>query len=151
MARSVFRFLSRQSDTVTLESETHLLRLPRFSDYRQWYLLRSESRRFLEPWEPTWRSDELSESSFRSRVVRNEQEFASGQALPLFLFLKAEQQLLGGLTIGYIRRGASQHTLRQPPSQQALEESQTSVPATMREGIGAPGSRRGAGGAEAAT
>lgn len=108
MARSVFRFLSRQSDTVALESETHLLRLPRFADYRQWYPLRSESRRFLEPWEPTWRNDELTESSFRARVVRNEQEFASGQALPLFLFLKAEQQLLGGLTIGYIRRGASQ-------------------------------------------
>lgn len=108
MARSVFRFLSRQSDTVLLENDTHHLRLPRFADYRQWYLLRTESRRFLEPWEPTWRSDELSESAFRARVVRNEQEFASGQALPLFLFLKAEQQLLGGMTIGYIRRGAAQ-------------------------------------------
>ncbi|HVK92312.1 MAG TPA: GNAT family protein [Mycoplana sp.] len=108
MARSVFRFLSRQSDAVVLEDETHLLRLPRFSDYRQWYQLRSESRRFLEPWEPTWRNDELTESSFRARVVRNEQEFASGQALPLFLFLKSEQRLLGGLTIGYIRRGAAQ-------------------------------------------
>ena len=108
MARSVFRFLSRQSDAVVLEDEKHLLRLPRFSDYRQWYQLRSESRRFLEPWEPSWRTDELTESSFRARVVRNEQEFASSQALPLFLFLKSEQCLLGGLTIGYIRRGAAQ-------------------------------------------
>ncbi|SOC35220.1 [SSU ribosomal protein S5P]-alanine acetyltransferase [Rhizobium subbaraonis] len=108
MARSVFRFLSRQSDTVVLEGGAHMLRLPRFSDYRQWYQLRSESRQFLEPWEPTWRSDELSESAYRARVVRNEQEFASGQALPLFLFLKEEQRLLGGMTIGYIRRGAAQ-------------------------------------------
>lgn len=108
MTRSVFRFLSRQSDTVVLEDDTHLLRLPRFSDYRQWYPLRSESRCFLEPWEPTWRSDELTESSFRGRVVRNEQEYASGQALPLFLFHKPDQRLLGGLTIGYIRRGAAQ-------------------------------------------
>lgn len=108
MARSVFRFLSRQSDTVNIEDDVHLLRLPRFADYRQWYQLRSESRRFLEPWEPTWRNDELTESSFRARVVRNEQEFASGQALPLFLFHKPEQLLLGGITIGYIRRGAAQ-------------------------------------------
>ncbi|MBD9371318.1 GNAT family N-acetyltransferase [Rhizobium sp. ARZ01] len=108
MARSVFRFLSRQSDTVVLEDDTHLLRLPRFADYRPWYQLRSESRRFLEPWEPTWRSDELTEGSFRARVVRNEQEYASGQALPLFLFHKSDQRLLGGLTIGYIRRGAAQ-------------------------------------------
>ncbi|QRM54579.1 GNAT family protein [Sinorhizobium sp. BG8] len=108
MARSVFRFLSRPSDTIELASEQHLLRLPRFSDYRQWYALRSESRRFLEPWEPSWRSDELSEASFRARVVRNEQEYASGQAVPLLLFSRQEQVLYGGLTIGYLRRGAAQ-------------------------------------------
>lgn len=108
MARSVFRFLSRQSDSVELASDRHLLRLPRFQDYRQWYTLRSESRRFLEPWEPTWRSDELTESAFRARVNRNEQEFASGQAVPLLLFSQAEKALLGGITIGYIRRGAAQ-------------------------------------------
>ena len=108
MTRSVFRFLSRQSDTVELASDRHLMRLPRFQDYRQWYQLRSESRRFLEPWEPTWRNDELTESAFRARVVRNEQEFSSGQAVPLFVFSREEKALLGGLTIGYIRRGAAQ-------------------------------------------
>lgn len=108
MTRSVFRFLSRQSDTVELSSDRHLLRLPRFNDYRQWYALRSGSRRFLEPWEPTWRGDELTESSFRARVVRNEQEFSSGQAVPLFIFARGDNTLLGGLTVGYIRRGAAQ-------------------------------------------
>lgn len=108
MTRSVFRFLSRQSDTVELADDRHLLRLPRFHDYRQWYQLRSESRRFLEPWEPTWRGDELTESSFRARVIRNEQEFSSGQAVPLFVFERAQKTLLGGLTVGYIRRGAAQ-------------------------------------------
>lgn len=108
MARSVFRFLSRQSDPIQLASESHFLRMPRFSDYRQWHLLRMQSRTFLEPWEPSWRQDELSESSFRARVLRNEQEFASGQAVPLFIFRKEDMLLLGGLTIGYIRRGAAQ-------------------------------------------
>lgn len=108
MTRSVFRFLSKQSDTVELASDRHLLRLPRFHDYRQWYRLRSDSRRFLEPWEPSWRGDELTEGSFRSRVIRNEQEFSSGQAVPLLIFERAENTLLGGLTVGYIRRGAAQ-------------------------------------------
>ncbi|MGB3812296.1 MAG: GNAT family protein [Shinella sp.] len=108
MTRSVFRFLSRQPDTLELASDRHLLRLPRYQDYRQWYSLRSESRRFLEPWEPAWRNDELTESSFRTRVIRNEQEFSSGQAVPLLVFTRAENVLLGGLTIGYIRRGAAQ-------------------------------------------
>lgn len=82
MARSVFRFLSRQPDTVELAGERHLLRLPRFQDYRQWYALRSQSRRFLEPWEPTWQSDDLTEGAFRARVLRNEQEFSSGRPSP---------------------------------------------------------------------
>jgi ribosomal-protein-alanine N-acetyltransferase len=89
MTRSVFRFLSRQSDAVELVSDRHLLRLPRFHDYRQWSQLRSES-------------------PFRARVLRNEQEFSSGQAVPLLVFSREEKVLLGGLTVGYIRRGAAQ-------------------------------------------
>lgn len=104
----MFRFLSRQPDLPELKSETHLMRLPLNADYKQWYRLRSESRSFLQPWEPTWRSDELTESSFRSRVLRASQEHATGLAVPLLLFERDEMRLLGGLTIGYIRRGAAQ-------------------------------------------
>ena len=108
MAKSVFRFLSKQPDTPELYGEKHFLRLPRFSDYKQWYALRSESRAFLQPWEPIWRPDELTESSFRARVVRSGQEYGSGLAVPLLLFSRQDNVLLGGLTIGYIRRGAAQ-------------------------------------------
>ncbi len=103
----MLRFLSRNSDTPELRSADYLLRLPRYSDYRQWYQLRSESRQFLQPWEPTWRSDELTESSFRVRVTRNGQEFSSGLAISMLLF-RQDATLLGGITVGYIRRGAAQ-------------------------------------------
>lgn len=108
MTKSVFRFLSRQPDTPELYGDDYLLRLPRYSDYKQWYRLRSDSRGFLQPWEPIWRPDELTEGAFRSRVVRSGQEYASGLAVPLLLFHRKDNELLGGLTIGYIRRGAAQ-------------------------------------------
>src|SRR6201985_1918210 len=108
MSKSVFRFLSRQPAAIELKSAVHLLRLPRYSDFNQWHKLRAESRRFLEPWEPTWRHDELTEGSYRARVIRGKKEYNSGQAIPLFIFLKEEMTLLGGLTIGYVRRGAAQ-------------------------------------------
>jgi len=107
MAKSMFRFLSRSSP-VMLSDKNHVLRLPRYADYSQWYKIRSESRGFLQPWEPTWSNDELTQGAFRSRVVRNEQEYASGQAVPLLIFDANEDVLLGGITIGYIRRGAAQ-------------------------------------------
>ena len=108
MTRSVFRFLSRQSDSPELISAEHVLRLPRYADFKQWHRLRADSRAFLQPWEPTWRSDELTEGAYRARVIRNEQEFASGMAVPMFLFRKEDMKLIGGLTIGYIRKGAAQ-------------------------------------------
>ncbi len=46
MTRSVFRFLSRQPETIEIANQDYLLRLPRYADYRQWYQLRSESRSF---------------------------------------------------------------------------------------------------------
>ena len=103
----MLRFLSRHNDTPELRSANHLLRLPRYGDFKQWHVLRSESRQFLQPWEPTWRPDELTEGSFRTRVVRNGQEFSSGTAVSFLLFEK-ETLLVGGITIGYIRRGAAQ-------------------------------------------
>lgn len=108
MPKSVFRFLSRQPDAVELENDRYLLRLPRYQDFNQWHRLRAESRKFLEPWEPTWRRDELTEGAYRARVIRGKQEYASGQAIPLFIFLKENHTLVGGITIGYIRRGAAQ-------------------------------------------
>ncbi|SMC91003.1 GNAT family protein [Rhizobium sp. RU36D] len=108
MTRSVFRFLTRQSDKPEIESGAHLLRLARYSDFEQWHKLRYESRSFLQPWEPTWRADELTERAFRSRVIRAEQEYHSGLSLQLLLFSRPEKLLLGGMTIGLIRRGAAQ-------------------------------------------
>jgi ribosomal-protein-alanine N-acetyltransferase len=108
MGRSVFRFLSRQPDTPELLSEDHVLRLPQNSDYRKWFRLRSDSRAFLQPWEPVWRGDELTEAAFRSRVLRAGQEYSAGLAVPLLLLRRDDEALLGGLTIGYIRRGAAQ-------------------------------------------
>ena len=108
MARSVFGFLSKPGSPEEASGRDHYLRLPRNADYKAWYKLRSESRGFLEKWEPSWEPDALTEANFRARVIRSAQEFASGVAVPLFLFSRSNHELVGGLTIGHIRRGAAQ-------------------------------------------
>ena len=107
MARSVFGFLSKPGSPEEASGRDHYLRLPRNADYKAWYKLRSESRGFLEKWEPSWEPDALTEANFRARVIRSAQEFASGVAVPLFLFSRSNHELVGGLTIGHIRRGAA--------------------------------------------
>lgn len=108
MTRSVFRFFSRNNSPVELTGDGVFLRMPQTSDYRAWQKLRAESREFLQPWEPKWRPDELSGSAYRARLNRYEQEYEAGQAIALFIFGADHDELLGGITIGLIRRGVAQ-------------------------------------------
>lgn len=111
MSRSMFRFLSRPGETVLIRGKGIYLRMPDMDDYEAWRKLRLASRRFLEPWEPTWGADDLTRASFRLRIRRYEQDHQRGQALPLFIFLSESDTLVGGITLGYIRRGAAQSAM----------------------------------------
>ena len=85
-----------------------LLRPFESRDFDQWAQLRDKSRDFLVPWEPTWGSDDLTRSAFRRRVRRNEDEIIRDEAYPLLIFREADGTLLGGLTLGQVRRGVTQ-------------------------------------------
>lgn len=84
------------------------LRRPRVADFDEWSALRAESRSFLTPWEPTWPRDALSEDSFRRRVRRAAQEWRDEAGYGLFLVRLADEALLGGITLGSVRRGVAQ-------------------------------------------
>ncbi|MBO6854469.1 MAG: GNAT family N-acetyltransferase [Marivivens sp.] len=93
---------------IRIETERLILRPPQHGDHRQWADLRSESRAFLTPWEPTWASDHLSRKGFTNRVYWAQRSIANGAALPLFLFVRDEERLVGALTLDNIRRGPAQ-------------------------------------------
>jgi ribosomal-protein-alanine N-acetyltransferase len=91
-----------------LETERLTLRLPVHGDFRNWLALRMESRDFLEPWEPSWTEEHLSRKSFANRVYWSARASAGGTALPLFLFRREDEALVGGITLDNIRRGPAQ-------------------------------------------
>lgn len=85
-----------------------VLRAPQATDYAAWAVLRMESRAFLTPWEPVWNEDDLTRTSFRMRVKRAAREIASDEAYSLFILDARSDMLLGGLTLGLVRRGVAQ-------------------------------------------
>ncbi len=91
-----------------IETERMQLRPPRHGDFRAWVALREASREFLQPWEPRWSADHLSRRNFTNRVYWAGRSIAQGSALPLFLIRRADEALLGALTIDNIRRGPAQ-------------------------------------------
>lgn len=97
-----------QSNHPVLRGERVWLRMPRRQDYREWAQLRGESRSFLEPWEPRWAADELGHAAWRHRLYRYRKDFAEGTAMAFFIFDTSSDSLLGGITLGNIRRGVAQ-------------------------------------------
>ncbi|WP_149142731.1 GNAT family N-acetyltransferase [Gemmobacter caeruleus] len=93
---------------VRIETERMTLRLPAHSDYRAWAELRAESAGFLAPWEPVWSYDHLSRKAFTNRVYWASRAEAQGTALPVLMFRREDQQLLGAITLDNIRRGPVQ-------------------------------------------
>ena len=87
-----------------------LLRAPHMGDFAAWARLREQSRTFLAPWEPLWPPDDLTSAAFRRRVRRTVLEMESEEAFAFLIFREKDDCLIGGITLGHIRRGVSQAT-----------------------------------------
>lgn len=84
------------------------LRHPEARDFGAWSKLRAQSRAFLEPWEPTWPEDELTISAFRFKLRRYAQDIRDQKSFPFYVFRNGDHQLVGGVTLSQVRRGAAQ-------------------------------------------
>lgn len=98
----------RRAKMPRIETKRLSLRPPVHGDFRAWVALRQASQEFLAPWEPIWGDDHLSRKGFTGRVYWASRSVARGSALPLFMFRRTDQALIGALTLDNIRRGPSQ-------------------------------------------
>lgn len=105
---ALFRFATDPPARPLIRTQNLIMRAPLASDYSAWASLRMESRDFLTPWEPVWSEDDLTRTSFRLRVKRAAREIASDEAYSLFILDSHSETLLGGLTLGLVRRGVAQ-------------------------------------------
>jgi ribosomal-protein-alanine N-acetyltransferase len=105
---ALFRFNDPMAEAPALSSGNLRLRAPRLADYEAWAALRRQSRDFLAVWEPIWPADELSRDSFKRRIKRYAEEMRRDEAYPFFLVRESDGALMGGLTLGFLRRGVAQ-------------------------------------------
>lgn len=105
---SLFR-LTRAPETEPLIRGDGLYLRPAVSaDFAAWAELRAQSRDFLKPWEPTWPDDDLTRAAFRRRLRRQVEDMTRDESFTFLIFDAATDALLGGLTIGGVRRGVAQ-------------------------------------------
>ncbi len=93
---------------IRVEGDGVILRPPRAGDYSDWRELRALSRPFLQPWEPTWPSDDLSRAAFRRRLSAYARDRELGCAYSFLVFRRNDEVMSGGITLSNIRRGVAQ-------------------------------------------
>ncbi|MFQ6018509.1 MAG: GNAT family N-acetyltransferase [Kiloniellaceae bacterium] len=101
-------FRGGQVKALRLGRERVYLRPPVQRDWREWAALRAESRDFLVPWEPAWAYDALTRGAFRRRLRTYRAEMRQGTSYSFLVFRRADDALLGGVTISNVRRGVAQ-------------------------------------------
>ncbi|MGY9046535.1 GCN5 family N-acetyltransferase [Puniceibacterium antarcticum] len=91
-----------------IETARMTLRAPQHADFNGWTTLRQASEPFLSPWEPSWAPDHLSRKAFTNRVYWANRSISNGSAIPLFLYRREDDVLLGAITLDNLRRGPAQ-------------------------------------------
>jgi ribosomal-protein-alanine N-acetyltransferase len=105
---ALFRLTKPMDPEPLLRGDGVTLRPAVSSDYFAWARLREQSRAFLTPWEPTWPEDDLTRAAFRRRLRRQAEEMARDESFAFLIFDATSEELLGGLTLGGVRRGVAQ-------------------------------------------
>ncbi|MBL4617096.1 MAG: GNAT family N-acetyltransferase [Robiginitomaculum sp.] len=102
-------FRSDYEDSVeNLSFGKAVLRVPKFENYDDWLRLRASSMAFLQPWEPKWAKDELTQSSYKRRVRHYNEDRIRTTGYAFFIFRESDNVLVGGCNLSNVRRGVSQ-------------------------------------------
>jgi ribosomal-protein-alanine N-acetyltransferase len=91
-----------------VEGDLVRLRSPRMGDYREWAALRTQSKAFLQPWEPTWPADDVTRAAYRRRLSLYARDRDLGLGHAFFFFRKSDNALVGGINLRNITRGVAQ-------------------------------------------
>ncbi|MSO81022.1 MAG: N-acetyltransferase [Alphaproteobacteria bacterium] len=91
-----------------LEGRQVFLRSPVERDWRAYADLRTASRAFLEPWEPTWPADALTRDAFQRRLARYEADWRDDAGYSFLVFRREDATMVGGITMSNVRRGVAQ-------------------------------------------
>jgi ribosomal-protein-alanine N-acetyltransferase len=105
---ALFRLARSTETSLLLRGEGLYLRPAVGADYVEWARLREQSRAFLTPWEPLWPLDDLTRAAFRRRLRRQGEEMSRDESFAFLIFDANSDELLGGLTLGGVRRGVAQ-------------------------------------------
>lgn len=102
------RFFGAAPPPFRLAGPRVVVRTPEREDFDEWAALRTASRAFLAPFEPSWPSDAVTRAGFRRRLQRYAADWRSDQGYSFLLIRRVDRVLLGGVSLSNVRRGVAE-------------------------------------------
>ena len=102
------RFFGTAPPPIRLLGPRVVLRTPEREDFDEWAILRTDSRAFLAPFEPSWPNDAVTRTGFRRRLQRYAVDWRSDQGYSFVLARRTDRVLIGGVSLSNVRRGVAE-------------------------------------------
>ncbi len=85
------------------------IRAPRKTDWKEWIEVRTNNKSHLTPFEPKWNTGWDERKYFTRKLNRQEHEWKEDNAYAFLLFERPSGELIGGININSVCRGAAQY------------------------------------------
>ena len=95
--------------SLSLSGDRVAIRHPERRDLKQWIDARTQNKSYLQPFEPRWPDDALTPAAFYRRLSRQKRDIRNRTACPFLIFRLDNLQLIGGINLNNIARGAAQY------------------------------------------
>ena len=94
---------------ISLQCARVLMRPPTLADWPEWAKVRAANQDHIQPFEPQWSSEPFTQDLFKRRLARQSREWELEHANAFLIFKRDDGQLIGGMNINNICRGAAQY------------------------------------------
>ena len=95
--------------SLSLKSFRVLIRPPRSRDWGAWAAVRRQNKDYLKPFEPAWSHQCLTQEYFMRRLKKQTKDWLEDRAYSFLIFRRNSGQLIGGVNINHICRGAADY------------------------------------------
>lgn len=98
----------RKALPLRLNGDRIYIRAPERADWEAWVEVRNRNTKFLKPWSPASSLSNLTREGYNRRLAVYEDDWDADKGYAFFIFRQDTDELVGGITLNNIVRGAGQ-------------------------------------------
>lgn len=95
---------------ILLKGQRVHVRPPKAEDMAEWLKLRDENRAYLEPLEPQWEENCLSEEFYKKKIKQQSHDWWEDKHYAFVILHLESNALIGAVNLNFVARGSAQYS-----------------------------------------